>query len=84
MYMYGDSKIFVIFPIWKTGQLTNLPNSFLLLNMICWPLDISHTAPYEITLVRQSICLSVCLSVTKFFQDCIISFSGIVHDDSRS
>ena len=60
MYMYGDSKIFVIFPIWKTGQLTNLPNSFLLLNMICWPLDVSHTAPYEITLVRQSVCLSVC------------------------
>ena len=58
--MYEDSKIFVIFPIWKTGQLTNLPNSFLLLNMICWPLDVSHTAPYEITLVRQSVCLSVC------------------------
>ena len=62
MCMYGDRKIFVVFPIWKTGQLTNLPNSFLLLNMI-WPLDVSHTTPYEITLVRQSVCLSVYLSV---------------------
>ena len=64
MYMYGDRnfciffKIFVIFPIWKTGHLTNLPNSLLLLNLICWLLNVSHTTPYEITLVRQSVCLS--------------------------
>ena len=28
------------------------------------------------------VCLSVCPSVTKISQDRIISFSGIVHDDS--
>ena len=44
-----------------------------------WMLDVSQTASYEITLVRQSVCVSTCLSVTKFSQNWIISFFLILY-----
>ena len=47
-----------------------------------WTLAVSWAASYEITFFRLAVCLSVCLPVTKFSQDWIISFFDIVHDDS--
>ena len=50
-----------------------------------WTLNTCQAVSHEITLVCVSVCLSVRLSLrlsfTKFSQDWIIIFFGIVHDN---
>ena len=46
-----------------------------------WTLDVNWTAPYEITLARLSICLSVRSSLS-FLKIESLAFSNIVHDNS--
>ena len=50
-----------------------------------WMLDVSQTASYEITLVRQSVCVSACPPVCpslSFLKIGSLVFSDIVHDYS--
>ena len=47
----------------------------------CWTLDVVRAASYEITLVRQSVCLSVRPSL-NYFKIGSLVFSDIVHGDS--
>ena len=58
---------------------------FLFYILTFWTLDVSQTASYKITLVRQSVCLSVRPSVRpslSFLKIGSLVFSNIVHDDS--
>ena len=45
-------------------------------------LDVSRTAPYQITLVRLSVCPSVRQPSLSFLKIGSLVFSDIVHDDS--
>ena len=51
---------------------------------IFWMLDVSRTASYEITLVRQSVCPFVCPPVvtSSFLQIESLVLPDIVYDDS--
>ena len=52
---------------------------------LLWMLDVSQTASYEITLVRQSVCVSACPPVCpslSFLKIGSLVFSDIVHDYS--
>ena len=53
----------------------------ILLSYHFWTLDVSRTAPCEITLVRLSVCPSVLPSLS-FLKIGSLVFSDIVHDDS--
>ena len=50
---------------------------FMTVDFRFWTLDVSRTASYEITLVRQYVCLSV-----SFLKIASLIFSDIGHDDS--